>query len=879
MPANQIDWKKMDAILSVNEADEYYLFHDQIEQIKERCRDIIGSVNTIENASEERAEARPPVGMRRESIIGIVGERGSGKSSLLRTACKALKSERYYVLDVLDPNVFDDSMSILELFISQIYRKLQEFETDHSDIDEYTSIDLYSRLKQISKILSDFQSGKENFYQTHTYADLLDNIMLRVNMPALIRELVQRFLSLIRRERQDGAEYVGLVLCIDDVDLVSNVKIYSLLEDIRKYLAGNIIVITAFRSSQLFDAVLSEKLKENERLINANTMGIGDVRDQAARYLEKLIPVHGRIRLLDADDLLRRPYYQIFYALMEVQPSGETALKEQLDAILSEKGLGRHGSVLSMREWLYFSLNLRIRLKLDPVDRWENTIYNLPVNLRGLLQLIYLIVERMQTVSLKQDDSSVSEKERKTLCSHILKNLEEYRGYFLQGIQEVLPVELRGVIDLWQRSDYRAKNYLICDELLKKIAAIDKLVLAELPQFNLYQIYNICLGDVYQVIEIYKSVCGSEDKSRYFVYCLKVLYSIELLTHYLRAAENIVADSRSEDGDALDPELEIYLTLINAKIVNNSFAYFSRTPWEGGIVYTESEEEETRELYRKLLYSAVAVESDLRRSLPKYSSSNDTVRRDTRTASQITTYGTLKYRSLYEYNTEMLFSELKRNTSYPTDPFAFLGQSRYVESTYDEKRYVFFSMFDIDAIVRFNYGRGVEPGKKREALEYLLRYVDYIVSGEDVSKGAIKPSKYESELIQGMADVLWYSEEIRKGRERVFADAEGNIKGFQGLPFKTGSIEKLSKSAVLLMIQQLLSDHANTLSPDDRALLTTLSETIGSRPGKPTTAEKDTLTNIVEKTGVVFDFEELGQKANMNARKSRSKKARAKNPV
>ena len=159
MPANQIDWKKMDAILSVNEADEYYLFHDQIEQIKERCRDIIGSVNTIENASEERAEARPPVGMRRESIIGIVGERGSGKSSLLRTACKALKSERYYVLDVLDPNVFDDSMSILELFISQIYRKLQEFETDHSDIDEYTSIDLYSRLKQISKILSDFQSG------------------------------------------------------------------------------------------------------------------------------------------------------------------------------------------------------------------------------------------------------------------------------------------------------------------------------------------------------------------------------------------------------------------------------------------------------------------------------------------------------------------------------------------------------------------------------------------------------------------------------------------------------------------------------------------------------------------------------------------------
>ena len=49
--------------------------------------------------------------------------------------------------------------------------------------------------------------------------------------------------------------------------LADNVKIYSLLEDIRKYLAGNIIVITAFRSSQLFDAVLSEKLKRYSKKI------------------------------------------------------------------------------------------------------------------------------------------------------------------------------------------------------------------------------------------------------------------------------------------------------------------------------------------------------------------------------------------------------------------------------------------------------------------------------------------------------------------------------------------------------------------------------------------------------------------------------------
>ena len=41
MTKYKIDWKKMDAILSVEEADKNYLFNDQIEQIKARCRDII----------------------------------------------------------------------------------------------------------------------------------------------------------------------------------------------------------------------------------------------------------------------------------------------------------------------------------------------------------------------------------------------------------------------------------------------------------------------------------------------------------------------------------------------------------------------------------------------------------------------------------------------------------------------------------------------------------------------------------------------------------------------------------------------------------------------------------------------------------------------
>lgn len=827
---NNIAWQKMDSIISLKNVGNQYLFYEQISQIQNCC-------NSIVNSTQD---------MRHESIIGIVGERGSGKSSLLHTAKENLND--FFVLDVLDPNVFDDSMSILELFVSQIHKCVLEFSNIEDDIFDAVVLQLHQQLKDIIKLLSDYQGGKKNFYQNYSYGDLLENIMQRVNMPVLINKLVKNFLELAETKRK--AKFKGLVLCIDDVDLVSNDKVYSLLEDVRKYLAGNVIVITAYRSMQLFDSVLNEKLKENQQLIDSKSLSENDVRDQVSRYLEKLIPVHNRVHLYAAEDLLQKPYYQLFTDMMEYDLPDANAVLGELHKIFGERHLPVDGN-MTMRQWLYEALNLRLRIKLSPVDQWENTLYNLPVNLRGLLQLVQLIVCRMGDIKLfekKQDDNGLL---RVEICDAILNNISYYKEYFNQGLSEILPFELSNIIYLWRKSEYRAKNYLICDVLINKIQKIDGSVLINLPRYNLFQVYNISIGDVYSVIEAFKSVVGVDDKYRYFVYALKVLYSFELLTNYLHACKNHIRQT-SEGTDDVNYELEVYLNLINAKIISNNFKYFTRSLWTGKIIYNNTEQE----ILGNLLYSTVALESDIRDSIPIYNYDNNGLKIG-QTKAQSLKYATLKYKKLYEYDIGGNLSEFVANTQYPIDPYAFLGQKKYVQSTFTSKKYVFYSFFDIDAFIKFDYGRGSET-REIDRLEHLLYKVEGIITKRKMPKFPIEKS-YEFELQRNMSDIIFYVNSLDNKDddeyiEAIYAVAPDNTINLSNIQLNKGNTD-LPKSKFINLIKKILKELSVTKEESEQ--LEKISDRLEGSKAMVRKIEKDILTRITEKYNYSFDEESL----------------------
>ena len=77
----------------------------------------------------------------------------------------------------------------------------------------------------------------------------------------------------------------SIVLCVDDIDLVDNEHAYRMLEDIRKFLSGNIVLVITYREQQLFDAVLDRKFAENRGLIERSVVNASELQNQAFRYL------------------------------------------------------------------------------------------------------------------------------------------------------------------------------------------------------------------------------------------------------------------------------------------------------------------------------------------------------------------------------------------------------------------------------------------------------------------------------------------------------------------------------------------------------------------------------------------------------------------
>lgn len=837
--SGKINWQKMNSIITVKGAKEDYLFSEQLKKIKSRCNEI------TENGY-----------LKHETILGIEGERGSGKSSFLSTVGSELTD--YFVMDIIDPSVFEDSMSIIELFISRIYKYVTDSECENF---ESTHQNLLVQLRDITKVLADFKAGKENFYRDNTYEEVLTSIKTRVNLRDHIDKLVADFLSYVNATAKSGKIYKAIVLCIDDTDLISNVKIFNLLEEVRKYLTGNVIVIAAYYSRQLFDAVFQQKLQENNKLLEVGAITKDQVRDQVARYLEKLIPVNNRISLFDAENILNKNYVSILSGIIE--DSEKYTEKEKTD-ILNTYFINNSLPAVSkgdrsIKEWIYRALYRRLRIKLLPVDKREDTVYNLPLNLRGLLQLIMIISANMRTIKPIEDVAKAND--YVDFSKNILTNLNIFDTYLYSKIMEVLPEKLSLIIDLWKKSEYDAKNYLICSELLKQIIKKDP-TSSNLPKYNLFLPYNISIGDVYDVLETYKEVAGIDEKERFFVYSFKVLYSIELLKHYLNACVHYC-----NKPHFWNESLEIYLSIINAKIIPESFSYFTsnldvlkKLEFNAKVVENETDDEadennfdDLRKLYMNIFYTSISSNSMLRRSIPVYPTPN--VRRIEVPRIRERTYNAYKYYRLYNFEIFGGFEDFVDTHQYPVDPLAFVGQAWYVNKTFFNNYYVFYSIFDIDALVRFNYGRGDTDIKN--ALSFLIRKIYCILTGKN-KFNSIRLKQREIELREGMSAPIFYGERLLSERKCAYSfENSDEVAGIDLLYKEKNDLKsKVYNLKFKERYQRLLNDIIKMPTIDEETYnrLTEIDAHFKIKRSQVSQAEKDYFVEIIEKLNFDFDI-------------------------
>ena len=148
-----IDWSKIKAEYVLSEEDynkNTYLFKEQISNVSQICESFFDSCGNIK--------------LNVNKTIGIVGERGSGKSSFMGTLRNQLSD--YHVFELVDPSIFDDSLSILELFMSEIYKSVNEPDSKNTDYNSNLhkqKIEILEQIKNMTGILSNLRIENSKF--------------------------------------------------------------------------------------------------------------------------------------------------------------------------------------------------------------------------------------------------------------------------------------------------------------------------------------------------------------------------------------------------------------------------------------------------------------------------------------------------------------------------------------------------------------------------------------------------------------------------------------------------------------------------------------------------------------------------------------------
>lgn len=637
----------------------------------------------------------------KNKVICIIGDRGCGKTSLLRSVMKELKSKEengnvadFYVTDLIDPSIFDDSLSISEFFISVLANEIKKEIPDDCrsgwNSERNTNrLNFDNKLIEIMDVIADLKSNKERFYEEHHAADIVSSIQNRSKFKHLLHEFIEVFYAV-----KGYSKNTKMVVCIDDLDLVKNKHIYQMIEDIQKCLNGNCIVLLAFREIQLLNAIQDHLIAQNARLLEKNILSMAEIKDQSLQFYEKQFPVSRRFYLRGQKEFFSESPATVLRPFFK-DTASEIEFSEKLKNDFPDMDL--HGFMSKL-------VRDKLALPLDPIDEKEKVHLIYPNGLREILAFIRMMMEMKD---IRNNDE--------LLKNNLKENLKTYRNYVLYRAKVNLNIQYFSILEEWLKTSVKNKNYYVCSKIdgLLKNAFKGQDGSTKENQFlaiESVQSYNVTVGDVIRFLNELKSRYAFDEGVMYFCYLIKILYSIELLTAYLdlKAEDlNKNIDAPADDNENLEEGEEDenatresndfclpntpYSELINCTFMPNNFLYAPANSNTIDYIFIAKDIEEIklRKLADQIAYSRIMKMSPIwDEARPKSSG----------------TSGFYRFRPLY-HDQIFLPSEMekKNKINYRTDPLAAVLKKNYLKNAERNKTYVFYSLFDVDVFMRITF--------------------------------------------------------------------------------------------------------------------------------------------------------------------------------
>ncbi|HFU4488125.1 TPA: P-loop NTPase fold protein [Streptococcus suis] len=718
-----INWEKYKKVIKkeFSEKEETeglknYLFSSQLDKVNL----ILENIETIGGIHSRN--------------IAITGDRGTGKTSFIETLKLGLEKKNYYVFDIVSPTVLSSHLNILEIVISSIYKKIDSFKDSH-DIPDRSK--LMQRLKKVMSAISVEKKQSDYFKQSKPEIEMLIDLSHRTFLDGEIKELFCYFKKLLNNNHDSCKEEIkDLVLIVDDLDLVENDLVYGLLRDIQHYLDSQLIIIFAYKEGQLEQSMFEYLAKDNDSLLKYNVINSNAIFGQIERFLTKLVPLSNRIPLFKQDELLNKTIGEFLSSLDPSYGVGENFEFTTNDVIANKNHL-------TIREWFYESIFYRTNLKIEPIDVREEASRLMPKTLREMVQFCEEL-DSMKVIPLE-----TSRKEKVQALKSNLVYLKRYIDY--KNTSQFNQKQL-DFLSRWELSNSYQANYLTYHFLFNSSQDVDKKVYP----FDRasYEAHNLTLGDVYAMMEEIKFSNFATGETLYFIYTLKIMYSIRLSTLLYNvvllqfenkifdelnsksvkyySGEIEIVDYKSEVEEVLIkyPDFHSYLDLINTQFMPSKFNYYKGyepflIEWKG----LKGEHTLSRLFKELFLNSEVSFSGDIRMQI------------DSDTA--------YRYRSLYSYLPLNLQGQGKGQVVF----FLFATKVDFVawnifqfclDSTEGGREgipYFMTSMFHIDTFIRHNYMRQSE----NKPFDYMLNQIASEI-WKDVSKRAFSLQKWYSTL-------------------------------------------------------------------------------------------------------------------------------------
>lgn len=251
-----------------------------------------------------------------DNIISFEGRRGTGKTSVMLSVCKALKRNYqtefvraesgeipfFIVLDSVDASMLENGEDILDIILAHMFFELTKIDQQYGrERGSYENRELYKLFDEVYGSLKMNSKDYGRYGNSSSPLSLLTKVSNSQILKLKIFELTQMYLKYIGRLRYEGKKPF-LVISVDDLDMHFQSKEgspFELLETLHRYfMIPGVIILLTYSYADLCIGChkhFYQIYHEWETRYTNNGKMEETVHNLTIQYLKKVLPIQTRI--------------------------------------------------------------------------------------------------------------------------------------------------------------------------------------------------------------------------------------------------------------------------------------------------------------------------------------------------------------------------------------------------------------------------------------------------------------------------------------------------------------------------------------------------------------------------------------------------------